>query len=68
MRKKDGKKGRKKEGRQARRWWYKPLTPALQRQREFETSMVYRVSSRIAKTVIYRNLVSENQKERKKKK
>lgn len=39
-------------------WWPMPLTPALQRQRkgdlcEFKASMVYSVSSRIAKAVCY---------------
>ena len=43
-----------------------PLIPALGRQRkadlcEFETSVVYRASSRTVKTVTQRNPVSKNQ-------
>jgi hypothetical protein len=49
-------------------WWYMPLIPALQRQRqvdfEFEASLVYKVSSRIA-TAIQRNPVSKKIKKKK---
>jgi hypothetical protein len=50
---------------QAGRWWHTPLIPSLGRQRqqisEFEASLVYKVSSRIARA-IQRNPVSKNQK------
>ena len=46
-------------------WWHMPLIPALGRQRqwvsEFEASLVYRVSSRTART-IQRNPVSKKPK------
>jgi len=47
-------------------WWYAPLIPALRRQRqadhcEFEASLVYRMSSRIAKAT-QRNPVSRKVK------
>jgi hypothetical protein len=45
-------------------WWHTPLIPALGSQRrgisEFEASLVYRVSSRIARAT-QRNPVSKNQ-------
>ena len=49
-----------------------PLIPALKRQRqvdlcEFEASLVYIVSSRIARTVSQRNPVSKNKTKQKKK-
>jgi hypothetical protein len=48
----------------SRAWWLTPLIPALQRQRqadsEFEASMVYKVSSRTART-IQRNPVLKKQ-------
>jgi hypothetical protein len=54
----------------SRAWWHMPLIPALgSRGRwisEFNTSLVYRVSSRIARG-IQRNPVSKNQKKKKKK-
>jgi hypothetical protein len=47
----------------AAQWWHKPLIPALGRQRqsdlcEFEASLVYRVSSRIARAVNIRKTLS----------
>jgi hypothetical protein len=53
----------------ARQWWHIPLRPTLgkQRQAEFEASLVYRVSSRIARAM-QRNPVLEKKKERKEKK
>ena len=48
----------------------RPLIPALGRQRqvnlcEFEANLVYRVSSRTARSVTHRNPVSKNQKRKK---
>jgi hypothetical protein len=55
-----------------RQWWNMPLILALGRQRrrgrwifEFEASLVYRVSSRIARDT-QRNPVSKNQKRKSK--
>jgi hypothetical protein len=53
------KKKRKKERNLSARWWWcKPLIPVLQNSRsrgrlisEFEASLVYRVSSRTARTI-----------------
>jgi hypothetical protein len=43
-------------------WWCTPLIPALRRQTsEFEASLVYRVSSRTARTM-ERNPVSKNKR------
>jgi hypothetical protein len=46
----------------AKLWWYMPLIPALGRPKqancEFEASLIYKVSSRTAKTVTQRNPVS----------
>ena len=58
-----------KDGRCTGRWWYRPLIPALRRQRpvdlcEFKANLVYTVSSRTAKTVTQRNPVSKNTKSR----
>jgi hypothetical protein len=52
----------------AEQWWRTPLIPALGRQRQasFEASLVYRVSSRIART-IQRNPVSKNKNNNKNK-
>jgi hypothetical protein len=48
-------------------WWHMPLIPARGRWiSEFEASLVYRVSSRIARAT-QRNPVSKNQKKKKKK-
>ena len=49
-----------------RQWWCTPLIPALGRQRkedlcEFEASLVYRLSSKTARTVKKRNPVSIKQ-------
>ena len=57
--------------RSSSQWWCAPLIPALRRQRqvnlcEFEASLVYRTSSRTAKTVTQRNPVSKERRERKK--
>ena len=53
-------------------WWCTPLIPALRRQRwvdlcEFAASLVYRVSSRIARTAkaIQKNFISKIKKARK---
>jgi hypothetical protein len=48
-------------------WWHTPLIPALGRQRQvdFKTSLVYKVSSRTAR-VIQRNPVSKNKNKTKK--
>ena len=56
----------------AGQWWRMSLIPALRRQRqvdlsEFEASLVYKMSSRIAKTVSQRNLVPKKHKKREKK-
>jgi hypothetical protein len=45
-------------------WWHMPLIPALRRQRQvdlcdFETSLVYKSSSRTVRVVTQRNPVSE---------
>jgi hypothetical protein len=56
-----------KSGYLAGRWWRTPLIPALGRQRqwisEFKASLVYKVSSRIARA-IQRNTVSEKKKKK----
>jgi hypothetical protein len=44
-------------------WWYIPLIPALQRQRQvdlcdFKANLVYKVSSRTAKAITQRNPVT----------
>ena len=44
----------------ARQWWCTPVIPALRRQRQgdlcqFKASLVYRVSSRMARAVTQRN-------------
>jgi hypothetical protein len=51
-----------------REWWCMPLIPALRRQRQpdFEASLVYKVSSRTA-TSILRNPVSKKEKTKKQK-
>jgi hypothetical protein len=49
----------------AGQWWHMPLIPALGRQKQ--ASLVYRVSSRTART-IQRNLVSKEKKRRKERK
>lgn len=46
-------------------WWHTPLIPAFGKQkqvdlREFETSLFYKASSRIARTITQRNPVSIN--------
>jgi hypothetical protein len=58
-----------KNRKNARRWWHTPLTPALGSRwiSEFETSLLYRVSSRTARAT-QRNPVSKNQKQNKTKK
>jgi hypothetical protein len=57
---------------EAEQWWPMPLIPALRRQRqeglcEFTASLVYRVSSRIARTT-QRNPVSKSPPPKKNKK
>ena len=51
----------------SRTWWHRSLVPALRRQRqtdlcEFEASLAYKVSSRTARTVTQKNLVSKKKK------
>ena len=46
-------------------WWHTPLIPGLGKERqadlsEFKASLVYKVSSRTARTVTQRNPVSKN--------
>jgi hypothetical protein len=62
------KKKKKKKKKRAGWWWHTPLIPALSRWiSEFEASLVYKVSSRTART-IQRNSISKKKKKRKKKK
>jgi hypothetical protein len=49
-------KNKKSKKQKSIRWWYMPLIPALERQKqvdlwEFETSLVYRTSSRTARAI-----------------
>jgi hypothetical protein len=55
-----------KQSSEAGCWWRTPLIPALgrQRQAEFEDSLVYKVSSRIARAT-QRNPVSKNKNQNK---
>ena len=51
----------------AGQWWYTPLIPALGRQRhvdlcEFETNLVYRVSSMTVRAVTQKNPILKNNK------